>query len=55
MRMKVRNMPKIVKKEVAMIMCERCGYTWKPRVKNPVKCVNCGHRFKSKPKGGGQN
>jgi len=22
--------------------CPYCGYTWKPRVKNPKKCPRCG-------------
>jgi len=38
---------KTIKKEVTVIMCERCGHTWQPRVK-PIKCVKCGHRFDSK-------
>jgi len=33
------------KKEVLMASCDRCGNTWMPRVKNPVKCPKCGHRF----------
>ena len=27
--------------------CDKCGYTWLPRVKSPLKCPKCGHRFDS--------
>jgi DNA-directed RNA polymerase subunit RPC12/RpoP len=37
-----------LKKEITVIMCERCGNTWQPRVKKPVKCPKCGHRFDAK-------
>ncbi len=43
-----------LKKQITVILCERCGNTWQPRVKNPVKCPKCGHRFDSriiKPEG----
>jgi predicted Zn-ribbon and HTH transcriptional regulator len=39
------NNMQTTKKEVLMASCDRCGNTWMPRVKNPVKCPKCGHRF----------
>jgi len=37
-----------LKKEVTVVICERCGNTWQPRVRKPVKCPKCGHRFDAK-------
>jgi predicted Zn-ribbon and HTH transcriptional regulator len=34
--------------EIKAVSCEKCGYIWLPRVKNPVKCPKCGYRFDSK-------
>jgi rubrerythrin len=35
-------------KEVKAVSCDRCGNTWLPRVKNPIKCPKCGRRFDSR-------
>jgi predicted Zn-ribbon and HTH transcriptional regulator len=41
----VKKIKKLTRVEV--LGCEKCGYTWLPRVKSPLKCPKCGHRFDS--------
>lgn len=30
--------------------CPKCGFSWSPRVPNPIKCPRCQHSFLSLPK-----
>ena len=30
--------------------CQRCGYDWPKRTKDPKKCPNCGSRIWKKPR-----
>ncbi len=31
--------------ELPELGCPKCNHVWTPRVKNPEKCPNCGHKL----------
>lgn len=38
----------VLKEVVNKVRCGKCGFTWTPRVKNPVRCPRCQHAHGAK-------